>query len=434
MMARMSGGKQARWCAFAVCALALAIGWAPAAQAAERVLKKGARLAIIGDSITEQKIYSKYIETYLLACRPDLDVCVLQLGWSGERAPGFLARMDYDLLPWKPDVATTCYGMNDGGYRAYTNTIGETYLKAMSDIVAKIKAAGGIVVVGSPGVVDSFTYKRRNTNNLASVYNDNLAHLGDLGRKLAADNGFPFADVHGTMMSAMVAAKAARSNEYAVAGRDGVHPGENGQLLMAYAFLKPLGMDGDIGTITVTWNGKATATAGHQVLSAGNGLVEVESSRYPFCFPSASTNGEGAASILPFVPFQQDLNRLTLVVKELPGEKAEIKWGQSGKVFTKEQLAAGVNLAAEFLDNPFSAPFNEVMGAVAAQQAFETGMVKRQFNAQRKAISTNAAQTEALIKQRDALLAEQASQMEAARALVKPVRHQIQIVPLPAAK
>lgn len=140
------------------------------------------------------------------------------------------------------------------------------------------------------------------------------------------------------------------------------------------------------------------------------------------------------ASILPFVPFQQDLNRLTLVVKELPGEKAEIKWGQSGKVFTKEQLAAGVNLAAEFLDNPFSAPFNEVMGAVAAQQAFETGMVKRQFNAQRKAISTNAAQTEALIKQRDALLAEQASQMEAARALVKPVRHQIQIVPLPAAK
>ena len=32
------------------------------------ILKKGARLAIVGDSITEQKQYSKFIETYLLAC------------------------------------------------------------------------------------------------------------------------------------------------------------------------------------------------------------------------------------------------------------------------------------------------------------------------------------------------------------------------------
>ncbi|MCA9167589.1 MAG: hypothetical protein KDB23_07965, partial [Planctomycetales bacterium] len=83
------------------------------------VLEKGDRLAIIGDSITEQKLYSKYIETYLLACYPELQIQAYQFGWGGERAPGFANRMENDLIPWKPDVVTTCYGMNDGSYRAY---------------------------------------------------------------------------------------------------------------------------------------------------------------------------------------------------------------------------------------------------------------------------------------------------------------------------
>jgi hypothetical protein len=32
------------------------------------ILKKGQRIAIVGDSITEQKLYSKFIELYLTSC------------------------------------------------------------------------------------------------------------------------------------------------------------------------------------------------------------------------------------------------------------------------------------------------------------------------------------------------------------------------------
>ncbi|HVR73965.1 MAG TPA: family 16 glycoside hydrolase, partial [Planctomycetota bacterium] len=113
------------------------------------VLKKGGRIAVVGDSITEQKLYSRYIENYLLAGRSDLDLRVIQLGWSGERAPGFAARMGNDLLPWRPDVVTTCYGMNDGQYRPYEPSIGEAYRRAMKDIVSRLKDAGAVVVVGS---------------------------------------------------------------------------------------------------------------------------------------------------------------------------------------------------------------------------------------------------------------------------------------------
>src|SRR5689334_14309679 len=51
-------------------------------------LKKGDRLAICGDSITEQKMYSRMMETYLTVCMPEYDITVRQYGWSGERAGG----------------------------------------------------------------------------------------------------------------------------------------------------------------------------------------------------------------------------------------------------------------------------------------------------------------------------------------------------------
>ena len=44
----------------------------------------------------------------------------LQAGWSGERAPGFEKRMGNDVLTLGPNVATTCHGMNDGGYSPMT--------------------------------------------------------------------------------------------------------------------------------------------------------------------------------------------------------------------------------------------------------------------------------------------------------------------------
>ncbi|MCA9170718.1 MAG: DUF1080 domain-containing protein [Planctomycetales bacterium] len=340
------------------------------------VLEKGDRLAIIGDSITEQKLYSKYIETYLLACYPELQIQAYQFGWGGERAPGFANRMENDLIPWKPDVVTTCYGMNDGSYRAYNEQIGQAYAEGMKRIIDRLKAAGATVVVGSPGVVDSFTWNRNNAD-FDQVYNENLEQLGQIAGKLAAESKLPHADVFHTMMNSMVEAKAKLGEEYPVAGFDGVHPGPNGHLLMAQAFLKSLGLGGDIGTITLdTSSGKALATEGHKVVSSSSSTIELESSRYPFCFTGDAKDPNGTASILPFTSFNQDLNRFVLKVDGLTTKFAQVTFGDTTKTFSKEQLGNGVNLAAEFLNNPFSDPFKRVMDAVGSKQAAETTMIK----------------------------------------------------------
>lgn len=402
------------------------------AAAQQPILKKGDRLAIIGDSITEQKQYSKFMETYLLACHPELDIKCFQFGWGGERAPGFASRMENDLIPWHPDVITTCYGMNDGSYRAYDDNIGKAYEKGMRDIIDRMKKEGVTVVVGSPGVVDSFTWARDRAD-FDQVYNANLKQLGEIAKSLADENNFSHADVFGKMYDSMIAAKAKLGEEYPVAGSDGVHPSANGHLIMAYAFLKALGVNGDIGTITINIGGDAEATAGHKIVGTDqDGSVKLESTRYPFCFTGNEKDPNGTVSILPFTPFNEDLNRFTLKVNNLSAPEADVTFGNQTKTFTKEQLSTGINLAAEFLDNPFSKPFDNVMNQVARKQAFETTMIKslvtnfRQF----QGLSSEDPEIQsAMDSLRDKMFAVDDKAYAKAKDAVVPVRYTIQVQP-----
>jgi hypothetical protein len=87
-----------------------------AVASAETLLKPDDYVAVIGDSITEQKLYSLYMEDYLLMCQPTSHLRTTQFGWGGETAPGFAKRMEYDMIRFHPTAATTCFGMNDGRY------------------------------------------------------------------------------------------------------------------------------------------------------------------------------------------------------------------------------------------------------------------------------------------------------------------------------
>jgi hypothetical protein len=256
--------------------------------------------------------------------------------------------------------------------------------------------------------------------------------LRDIDRKLAQDSGKAFADVHQAMVDTMAKAKAALGDSYDVCGTDGVHPGPNGQLIMAYAFLKGLGCDGKIAEITVDMNGQATASEGHTVLSSSAGKVELESERYPFCFEGDAKSSGGTRSITAFLPFNEELNRFTLLVKNLGADKAKVAWDGQTKEFTKAQLEKGINLAAEFQETPFDAAFKKFNAAVGSKQAFETGMIKdfvtkfRSFAADMKADPELAAAL-ATVKTR---LGIRHSVLESeSRKALQPVRHTIVVTP-----
>lgn len=408
-----------------------ALVFLPLAGRAEFLIRPNDTLVICGDSITEQKLYTLFVEEYLLMCQPTPGQRIAQLGWSGEVVPGFLARLGSDVFPFHPTVATTCYGMNDGHYKAMEPATGDLYRDNLTKAVEAMKQNGvRAIVVGSPGAVDTKTFVRGVS---PEIYNATLAALGDIAKEVAGKEGAVFTDVHGAMLDAMAKAKTAYGADYAVAGTDGVHPGRNGHLAMAYAFLKGLGCDGAVGTVTVDFaSGKAEGTPGQKIVSSAAGTVEVESTRYPFCFLGDPGKPEPtSAAMVEFVPFNAELNRYLLVVKGLPGAKARITWGGQSKEFAAADLARGVNLAAEFLANPFVEPFTKVETAVWKQQEFETTLVKSYLHNVAQYKTFAGPDAEALDRVAVGGIAQDKTLFDAAVAAVVPVRHTIKIEPAP---
>lgn len=398
----------------------------PAVEAGGLALKPGDHVAVIGDSITEQKLYSRFIEIYLLASSGVADLDVAQFGWSGERAPSWVTRGAKSTEWFKPTVATTCYGMNDGSYKAYTDDIGKTYHDATVAYTDQMKKAGvRELVIGSPGAVDTTTWKK---DPGPAVYNVNLEKLGSIGHDIAKEKGVRSADVHGPMLATMAKAKAAYGDAYHVAGPDGVHPDQNGHLLMAGAFLAALGCDGEIARITIKADGSAEATAGHTVVKAGDNAVELSSTRWPFVLTGDGKSTGSTRSIAPYTDFVEKLDRFILVVPDCAWGKATITWGEQKATVDGAQLKAGVNLLTLFTVTPFDQASEALSRAVAAQQDLETLLVKQLIcNPARGALDGDAASKELFQKLIDRQVELRGDKVKAVRAALKPVTYRIAV-------
>ena len=403
------------------------------------MLKTGDRLAICGDSITEQKLYSRIIEDYLTMSTPQLAIEVRQYGWSGERASGFLRRMTNDCLRFEPTIATTCYGMNDHEYRPYEERIGMEYRENTQGIVRAFKANGVRVVHGAPGCVGKMPHWVKTASGTVEDLNLSLSVLRNIGVQVAADEGVGFADVFWTMLQAGFEGQRLYGTNYAIAGKDGVHPGWAGQVVMAYSFLRAFGLDGEIGNFSVDLKRhRMRSSAGHSVISEWEGEYELESVRYPFCVCVPATNpspgypvcgtadprsDDSIQSAMALVPFQQELNRFMLVGRNAVAPNYRVTWGKESKVFTRAQILGGINLAEEFAENPFCEAFAKVDTCVAAKQAFETRQVKEVFHG-----AEGKAHMEAAVSKTEI---ERAPLARAIRQAFVPVRHTIRVFPEP---
>lgn len=388
------------------------------------LLQKGDRLQVIGDSITEQKMYSRIIETYLTVCRPDLEIDVRQLGWGGETVEGFRRRVDQDSLRFQPTVATICYGMNDSKYRPYDDANGTWFQENLTALVQQFKAVNARVVVGSPGIAERLATWVRSRAGTLDEHNLNLCTLRDLALDVAVAEEARFADVFWPMLTSGFTARARYGGNpeapYALVGRDGIHPNWAGHLVMAHSFLRGLGLDGDQGTITVDMKTKsAQASSGHTVdRFDGNDLV-ITSHRYPFYADGPVDRDDSIRSGMSLVPFNEQLNRLTLIIHGDPKAHYSVRWGDESRIFSAAEVEAGVNLADVFPKNPFGPAFAKVDEAVAAKQAFETKQVREVFHgAEGKAdIESAVKRTE---EQRNRLV-------QAIRRAFVPISHTLQI-------
>lgn len=351
---------------------------APAPETSTPQLKKNDRLAICGDSITEQKRYSVLLETYLTACLPEMNITCRQYGWSGEKADGFLARMKKDVLRFQPTIATTCYGMNDFRYVPYDEAIAAEFRKNQTAVIDTFQEAGCRVVLGSSGIIDSVPHWVKSATGTQQDLNLALSRFRNIDVEIANHEKIAFADIYQPMLLADHMAKKQYGPEFKVSGKDGVHPGWAGQVVMAYGFLKALGVDGNIGAISYDEAaGKTTATNGHEVIDTKNGTITLRSTRLPFATgPGATDNDDSIRAGLALVPFDEELNRFLFRITTPKAANYTITWGEQSRTYTAAQLTEGINLAKDFDNNPLVPAFRKIMDAVIKKQEYETRQIK----------------------------------------------------------
>lgn len=398
---------------------------APAPKPSELLLKPGDRLAICGDSITEQKQYSVILETYLTACLPDLKITCRQYGWGGEQAVGFLKRIQNDVLRFKPTIATTCYGMNDFRYVPFDEEIAANYRKNLTAIARLFQENDCRVILGSSGIIDSVPHWVKSAKGTQQDLNLALSRFRNIAVETAIAEKTGFADIYQPMLLADLAAKRKFGPEFKIAGKDGVHPGWAGQLIMAHAFLKAMGVDGDLGTIT--WDeatDKATAQGGHEVTSCSQGTLSITSNRLPFSpGPGDFTSDASIRAGLALVPFDDELNRFTLRITNASAPAYQVTWGSVTRRYTQAELSKGVSLAKDFEDHPLVPAFKSVWNAVEARQTYETRQIKT---------LVHGPEGEADMEGIFAVTEKARAKLESSvRNSLKPVTHQLKILAVP---
>jgi hypothetical protein len=206
-----------------------------------------------------------------------------------------------------------------------------------------------------------------------------LSKFRNVGVGIAKTEDVAFADVYRPMLIANHTAKQQYGENFKTAGNDGVHPGWAGHVIMAYAFLKGLGVDGDLGTVLYDEaSGKAKAMNGHEVIASESGKISLRSTRLVFSASPGDVKSAGTiAAGRALVPFDDELNRFILKVNAPKSANYDVTWGEITKRYTAEELRAGVNLAKDFDKHPLAAPFKKIWDAVSAKQAYETEQIKK---------------------------------------------------------
>ncbi len=316
------------------------------------LLRERDRIVFLGDSITEQQLYTNQVETYLAARYPELALTFFNAGWGGDTAPGGAQRLERDVLSLKPTVVTICYGMNDGRYVEPTDEIRETYVKGMRELVARLGAAGVRVVLLTPGMVDESV----NPALVTVAYNRRgLRVLADEVLKLAASEKLPVCDLQALMLEVNARAKAADPKFCMVP--DSVHPDPAGHLVMTFGLLQALGVPPRRQEIDVDIPARrATASDGLAIrrlrVNAHGAGFDLLLNRLPFFVEPL------ARKVLPFLPFQETFNQLTLRLHGL----------QSARVSFRNAIARGPSLAREALEQGINL-FDQY--AIEAQQRAE---------------------------------------------------------------
>jgi len=338
---------------------------AASACAGEFRIRDGDRVVFLGDSITEQMLYTTYIEAYVLTRYPEWKLSFRNVGWGGdtswlrqrahpdenrlfaadevrqqEMVEDSVGRgLKRDVLPLRPTFVAVKFGMNDHSYQAFREDIFRAYVRSQTQIAKVLEANGARVAFLTPQPIED---KRPDPDR--DVRNQSLRKFSDGLRLVAAKEGAAFVDQFDPYM-AMLLRERAGSPQGFVGGGDSVHPGPIGHTVMAWAVLKGLGAPALVSRADIDVPSQKCVAAERcwvRNLSVADGKISFDRLDDALPMPVDAR----AEPALRLAPVLDDLSRYELRVSGLPAGAYQVQIdGESAGEVSSEQLSKGWNLA-----------------------------------------------------------------------------------------
>jgi lysophospholipase L1-like esterase len=313
-------------------------------------LRSGDNVIFYGDSITDQRLYTTFVETFAVTRYPHLNLKFVHSGWGGDRVGGggggsIDVRLARDVFPYKPTVITVMLGMNDGRYTPFEQPIFDEYAAGYDKIVRELKrgAPQARITLIQPSPFDDVTRPA----TFPGGYNAVLLRFSDFVKQLSAKHGLMIADLNTNVVRALEKAKASDPEGAKQIIPDRVHPEAGGHLLMAAELLRAWKASAVVSSVEIdAAAGKVTNAVNTQVaeLSASSGLRWTQLDR---ALPMPIDMKDPATALaVRSSDFVASFNMQLLRVMGLaPGRYALSVDGEPVGSFSAAELANSINLA-----------------------------------------------------------------------------------------
>ena len=343
------------------------------AQSSIPPFKKGERVIFVGNSITHGGHYHSFVWLYYMTRFPDKPITVMNAGIGGESAWDIKDRLDEDVFKRKPTYITLTFGMNDTGYDIYwkdnAKELSEQQVKKSLDnfkeieeqLLAKDKVTK-VLIGGSPydetTQISSFLFKNKN---------DAILKIIDAQRSTAAKNGWGFVDFNQPMVKISLEEQK-KDSTFTFCRVDRIHPDNDGQMVMAYLFLKAQGLAGnEVADVTIDANDSKAINHKNCKISKlkkeeGSLSFDYLAKALPYPLDSIPSHGWGnkrsQRDAMRLVPFMEEFNQERLQIANL--EDGLYRLTIDGLLIdevSSERLANGINLA----DYPNTPQYQQAM-------------------------------------------------------------------------
>ena len=344
-----------------------------AVYAEDFFFKDGDRVVMIGDSITEQHLYSNYVEMWTVTRFPKWKITFRNVGIGGDRSVGGNSRFARDVLLHKPTAMTVDFGMNDGSYREFSDQTFKPYMDGLQGMADQATAANIRTAWVTPQPLDNDEQGK----TALTGYNQTLEKFSDGVRAISEKNSGKFVDQFHPYLQVLDAARSKADKYNRITAGDAVHPGPPGQALMAASILKGMNFPSLVAAVEI--DAKQNKVVSQENCSVEGLQATATSVKFKKLDKALPFFPEDASSILPWTPILDELNDYKIQVTGLAPGKYKVRIDSVDVAeLSAESLGAGVDIAAEVLKSgPIAEQAKKVKEAVENKNRYHHDQIFR---------------------------------------------------------